>query len=286
MKQNLGRWLALTTLLLVGSSAQAVISCNVTSPGISAAYSPASVGNTFVQTSFTVNCSRAATDPTTVTYYVVPNNGSNTGNNPNRAMRAGSIINYDTYRNSTCTTLWTANFTDYIGGTITFGTGSQTQSYWGCISPGQNTPAGTYTDTVTMTVYYGASYASSTSTFPVTINTPATCSISGAPGPVAFGAYVAYGGPLGASSTFRTTCTQFLPYTVSVSPPSGVIAGLTYNLLLQNAAPVMSGTSLSVTGSGVQQTYTINGSMAAGQSGVCAAGTCSGTVPHTITLTY
>lgn len=291
MITKLHHWLAFTVLLLFGTCSHAAITCNISSNGFSTAYFPLATATNITQTSFTVSCTRAlAGDPTTVSYAVSANNGLQPNGINNRAFLSGSsYIKYDIYSGAACAPPIKGNTT--ISGSITFastGTLSTTTNYWGCVPAAQTgLAAGTYTDAITFTVTYGATpQSTATTTASVNIATPATCSIATTPGTVAFGNYVAFGGALAASTGFATNCTNYLPYTLSVSPTSGTIAGVTYTLLLQNAAPVMSGTSLNVTGSGVQQTYTVNGSMAAGQSGVCAVGSCSGTVPHTLTLTY
>jgi hypothetical protein len=54
--------------------------------------------------------------------------------------------------------------------------------------------------------------------------------------------------------------------------------GLTYNLAI---APSSSGT-----GTGVTQTYTINGTIAAAQSGTCATAVCTGSQTRTLTLSW
>lgn len=289
MTARLYQWLAVTLLLLCGAPAHAAISCSVASNGFFGSYNPAT--QLVLQTSFTVTCTRSATsDPTSVSYANAVNNGLYANGINNRAFQSGSsYMRYDTFVDGSCGTQWKGNST--IGGTINFsgtGTVSQVHTYWGCVAAGlTGLAAGTYSDLATMTLSYGPNpQSTATNTFPVGLSTPATCSISTAPGAVAFGAYVAFGGALAASTGFAATCSNYLPYTLSVTATSGTIAGLNYTLLLQNAAPVMSGTTLSVTGNGFPQSYTINGAMVAGQAGTCAAGSCSGTVPHTLTLTY
>lgn len=289
MTSKLARWLAFTALLLGAAGANAAITCSISSNGWIGGYNP--VVATIVQTSFTVSCTSSAVgDPSSVSYTVASNNGLNSLGINNRGFLSGaSYIRYDDYIDGSCATQWKGATT--LGGTINFagvGTVTKTTAFWGCVAAGQTgLAAGTYTDSVTATMSYGPNPQPTASvTFPVTIITPATCSISTVPGNVAFGTYLDFGGALSASTGFGATCSNNLPYTLSVSPTGGTIAGIAYTLLLQNAAPVMSGTSLSVTGSGFQQSYTINGSMAAGQAGTCAVGTCSAAVPHTLTLTY
>lgn len=291
MTSRLFRWLAGTALMLSATCGHAAITCSISSNGFSTAYSAATPTPTITQTSFTVTCTRGlASDPTSVNYAANADNGLYALGINNRALLSGSsYIKYDVYTDGACGSQWKGNTS--ISGSIVFtGTGavSATSSYWGCIGAGlTGLAAGVYTDALTLTLSYGPNpQSTATVSAPVNIATPSTCSISTTPGTVAFGSYVAFGNVLAASTSFGANCTNYLPYTLAVTPTTGTIAGVTYTLLLQSAAPVMTGTSLSATGNGFAQTYTINGSMAAGQSGVCSLASCSGTVPHTLTLSY
>ena len=68
-----------------------------------------------------------------------------------------------------------------------------------------------------------------------------------------------------------------MPYTMALDATSGTLVGLTYGLALSQAA---------ATGTGVAQSFSINGTIAAGQSGTCATGSCSGSATRTLTITY
>lgn len=288
MISALYRWLFLATLMMAGAGAHAAITCSVSSPGFATAYDPAAAANTVVQTNFTISCNRTALDATSVNYTVAANNGLyKLGKNTNQALFVSGGINYfaayDIYKDSGCTTQWKGGVSQFSG-TFVFAVGSLTgtlnQTYYGCVFKGQNTlPAGIYSDTVTMTLNYGGSTA--TNSFAVQIATPSTCAISAPPSTLSFGSYVAFGSALAASTAFGANCTSFLPYTLSVSPTGGTIAGVNYTLLLNGTA-----TTINLTGTGVQQNHTIDGSMAAGQAGTCIASACSGINAHTLTLTY
>ncbi len=94
--------------------------------------------------------------------------------------------------------------------------------------------------------------------------------------------YTSFGAAQNPSSTFLVKCTTGLAYTLALDGTgfggSTTALGLAYTLAL--AAPASAGT-------GANQTYTINGSMAAGQAGTCAAAAgCNNTTARTITLTY
>ena len=267
---------ALAALAALGASA--AISCNITSPGVSSGYDPGSGSTDITQSYFTVSCTRGlASDPSTVTWSARADNGLGAGGGNNRAQRAGGgRLAYDVYREANCATRWQAGNT--ITGSITFvGTGTQTAqgNFWMCIASGLSPAAGTYTDTVTMTLTYNT-FFTDTGTLGVSILTPATCSITTAPGNVVFN-YVAFGSAVNASTTFRVNCTNTLPYSMALDATSGTVLGIAYTLGLSSS---------SGTGTGVNQTYTINGTAAAGQGGTCAAGTCSASQARTLVITY
>jgi spore coat protein U-like protein len=277
MIRALFRIAAAIALLLMSSAASAAITCSITSPGVQLAY-PANSAPVMTQTSFTVTCVRTlAGDPTSINYSITVNNGLNPNGINNRAFSGTNPLRYDVYRDATCATTWKGAQTiaDSIPTLSGFTPVSKTTAYWGCVTTAQAPAAGTYSDTITMTLSYGTSTA--INTFPVSISTPATCSVTTPPGNLAFGTYVAMGPAVNASSNFAVTCTTYLPYTMSLDAPAGVIAGLQYQVSLS---------STSATGTGAVQTHTINGSVPAGQAGACAGATCSGTQTRTLMITY
>ena len=263
-------------MLLASAAAHSAITCSVSSGGFATAYDPAAAGANINATFFTVTCTKGASgDPASVNYSVTVNNGLYAIGVNNRAAFGANRIRYDVFTNSTCASAWKG--ATAITGTVntpSVGTFTATSSFWGCVPAAQAVAAGTYTDTVTMTMVYGVSIA--TGSFGVSISTPATCSVTGAPGNVVFN-YVAFGSAITPSSTFGVTCTLSLPYTMALDATSGTIVGLNYTLAL--SAP-------GSTGTGVQQTHSINGNMAAGQAGTCALGSCSGSQARSVTISY
>ena len=153
-------------------------------------------------------------------------------------------------------------------------------NYWGCITTTQVLAAGTYSDTVTMTLSVGGL----TNTFPVNISTPSVCTITTAPGTLTIN-YTAFGAAQTPSTPFQPTCTIYLPYSMALSATSGVASGVNYSLAL-NTINTGGSSPLASTGTGAAQTFYINGNAAAGQAGTCATGTCSATNTHTLTITY
>jgi spore coat protein U-like protein len=281
MKKTRHLWLQLGLVIffsVIGSRAHAAITCNLTSSGISSSYRPANTSNTVTAGFFTMTCTRGlASDPTSLAYTVTVNNGQKPVSFFNTASWAGNLMGYATYTNSSCATQWTGPVT--LGATITFSSSndfapkSDIRQFWACISTANGNPApGTYTDTVTMTPSVGTP-----KTFPVSIVTPSTCSISTPPGNLLF-TYAAFqGAAASASTTFSAICNNTVPYTMALDSTSGILLGLNYSLNI--SAP-------SAVGTGGAQNFTISGSIAAGQAGACATGTCNSSAPRTLTVTY
>ena len=280
------RCLVVPFLALLAPEAHAAITCNITaSPGWSVAYVTTNPANTVTQSSFTLTCQRnVAADPTTLNYFVSSDNGSNVTGQQNRAKltTGNSFLLYEDYRDSACTQLWKAAGGNRISGSMTLSgfVGTQvTVSYWGCVFASQTgLPSGMYQDTVTMTAANSAGGATlATNVFSPTIYYPAVCNVTQAPADVAF-TYTAFRATAAtASSTFGVTCTNTLPYSMALDATSGVVAGLQYLISLSAS---------NATGTGAQQTFTINGTMPAGQAGTCALSSCSGTSVRTLTITY
>lgn len=262
--------------LLACGSAQA-FTCSVMSNGFSSFYDPASPTQNVTAASFTMTCTRQTGDGTSLNYTVKASNGLSRIGGTNRAQSGSNRIDYDIYTDSSCSTKWQGNGST-LGGTITFmstsdfAPRSQTIPFWGCIPAGQNVAAGTYTDTVTMNPSLG-----NNATFPVSIVTPSSCSISTPPGNVTFNYSSFQAGPASASTSFAATCTSSMPYTMALDATSGTLLGLNYTLSLSAS---------SATGTGLAQSYTINGSIAAGQAGTCSGATCSATATRTLTISY
>lgn len=256
--------------------AQAAITCSLNSNGFSSAYVPSNPGINITSASFTMTCTRSvAGDATTRAYTVQADNGSNRSGTQNRAASGANRINYDVYTDSACTAQWKGNVK--LGGTITLGSDflphSQTIPFWGCIPAGQTTvPAGTYVDTVTLNPSIGAD-----DTFPVSIVTPSSCSVAANLGNLTFNYTSFQAAAASPSLAFTTTCTSLLPYSMALDATTGTSLGLNYTLGLSASSGV---------GNGAAQGYTIDGSMASGQAGTCATGSCTSTTVRTLTITY
>ena len=178
----------------------------------------------------------------------------------------------------------------FAGGNTDLGvTKSQTFTYYGCAAAGIITsPAGTYTDLVTLalsaTTTAGLVTTTTNGSLNVSITVNPECVFSTAPGAIAF-AYTAFGSAVAANTTFGTKCTNLLPYSMALDATSGVVSGLNYTLAL-NTSGSGGSSPLGSTGTGVAQTFFVNGNMAAGQAGTCAGASCAASNTHTITVSY
>jgi spore coat protein U-like protein len=289
-------WLGTLALLVFVTSAQARVTCTVNSPGFATAYPMSGGALNITATNFTVTCTNNRRRARTVTYQVGVNNGANAVGTQNRARRGGSRLNYDLYSDLGCTNQWqnTAVGNRIPAPAVTFTSTPgipdvRTFSFYGCVPAGLTVPAtGTYTDTVTMSFtgsVSGGGITFTPGTFPVSIIAPATCSFSQMPGDIAF-SYTSFSATdVLANTSFQATCTNLLPYTIALDATSGVVTGLNYSLAL-NTVGTGGANPLTSRGNGVAQTYFVNGTIVAGQSGTCTAGICTGSQIHSLTITY
>jgi len=279
------KFLAALVLLGAALNAAAAITCTVSVTAISVVYDPTAPTQNVTTGSYTINCTRAGADPSTFAWQLGVNDGVNFTGTSNEAQRnPGQFYDYDTYRISpyNAGNLWGDAVGTRFTGTLNFGaslSASATGPFDIMFPAGQAArgPAGTYTDTVTATLRDGSGTAINTTTFGVTVLTTNTCQLSVAPSNVSF-TYTSFQvGTSSATGSFGVRCTVGLPYTMALDATSGSLLGLTYTLALSAA---------SGTGNGATQTYNVNGSIAAGQSGTCATGVCTGSQTRTLTLTW
>lgn len=271
-------------LVLCPASALAVVSCTASVTSIVKGYDPNDPADAIVTGSYTVSCTRAAGDASTFNWSLGADNGNNNSGAQNRVILGTRTYNYELYRLTPYINAnrWQDAAATRFTGTVNFGsqlTGSSTGSFDLRI-PGAQTvrPAGTYTDTVTVTVRNAGSGAMMSQTsFSVSVITIASCTLATPPGNINF-AYTSFQvSAATASTSFGVNCTTGVPYTMSLDATSGTLLGLPYTLSLSQT---------SATGTGAAQTYSINGSITGGLSGTCATATCSASATRTLTITY
>lgn len=136
---------------------------------------------------------------------------------------------------------------------------------------------------VTLAAIIPVAQAAATANFNVVINLTSACQITTAPGDITFNYTSLQGSAATPTSSYAVTCTNLLPYTMSVSGASVTddAVNLAYDLTLSATVGV---------GSGASQPYTVNGNMAAGQAGTCATASCTNALAtnktKTLTITY
>lgn len=277
------------------TEAQAAISCSFNAgTGVSINYN--STTNNPSSGTFSVTCSRTlTTDPSVVNITAGNDDGLYISGNKKRAKlttaanctTASNCIIYELFTSSALSTVWSKNPKN-ITDTLTFATGAlsatKVVTYYFTSAATQNVGVGSFTDLETLLPSYTSTPSStvtgppgSPAAFPVTISTAGFCSLSTPPGAITF-SYVSFQPTAATASTgFAANCTTSLSYTMALSSTSGLLLGLPYALSLSATGG---------TGTGVAQSYTINGLIAGGLSGDCASASCNATAVHTLTITY
>jgi spore coat protein U-like protein len=280
------RCLLILVSTFAGCAAHAAVTCNVSVTSITKGYDPNVVGDTVATGSYTVSCTRLASDPNTFNWSLGANNGTHAAGAQNRVQMgaAANRYNYELYRQTPYNNgnRWQNNAATRFTGTINFGAllmASQSGAF-DLVLPGPQPvdPAGTYTDTVTVTLRNATTnMVINMNTFNVTIPTIANCTLTSPPGNMNLSYTSFQPAPAAASVNFSVNCTTAMPYAMALDATSGTLVGLNYTLALSQSA---------ATGTGVAQNFSINGSIAAGQSGTCATGSCSAAATRTLTITY
>ena len=279
----LGR-LAAVLVCLAAPAANAAYVCNVSVTNVSVAFVPTVTATNVMTGSYTINCTRLAGDPNVLNWSLANDNGGAGAGGNNFANLGASTYQYDTYFPGSLTNKWGSGAALRFTGAMNFGASlnASASGSFDVVVVGTQTvgPTGTYTDTVGLRLRNtstGATIgANPIASFVVSIVTSNYCQISVSPGNLNF-TYTSFQvGAAAASTTYGVRCT-LIPYTMSLDATSGTMLGLNYSLSLS---------TVSTTGTGVTQTHTINGSIAGGQSGTCATGSCSASQTRTLTITY
>ena len=299
---------SLAALVVYAQLAEARVTCTPSAATYATAYPSSGGALNITAGSFTVTCSESRAGRTaTATYQVSASLGANSVGTLRYARTTGAApntLNYDMTSDSGCATTWntTALLPSTAYTTPAFTSAApdvHTFYFWGCVPAGLTVPKnGTYTDTVTLslvnTSITGDRFSRfRTSTASVSITAPATCAFSTAPSNMIFNYTSGQGTAATATGSYALTCSNRLPYSMSLDSGGATYSGnwasptgsytntassLNYTLTLSAATS---------TGTGVAQTFTINGSMSANQGGTCTTlGGCSFSDSHTLTVTY
>lgn len=296
----------LAVLLLLGPcfvpDAAAAFTCTINVATVPATYQDNATAMS-TQAALTVTCTRGANnDPLTLGYTVA---APGQGNNFSGTRRASAVIGATTYYAgytlgiaTGCAAAWgagafTGTFTWTKANDKTTQTGVS-HSYFVCIP--QQTGTGlaatntnpAYADTFAITVNNtagGAALVSSSHSVAITV-TP-VCTLPQVPSTIAitYTAFQASQVTPSPSTPFQVKCTTTDGYTVSVSPTSGIAAGLNYTLDVLNQGGTVVAPATTQTGTGANQSYSIRATVPGGQSG-CNGGACAASQPHTLTISY
>ncbi|NNU44523.1 spore coat protein U domain-containing protein [Ramlibacter montanisoli] len=215
MKTCWTRLLFALLMLLALPGARAAITCTIGTPGVSINYVNGTTMS--VQTYFTVSCTRTSTgDPNNVNYDVQADNGLYPNGQNNNAKLGTATLRYDVFTSAACNNTWKGNrkISDSISWTgNATGTITKQTAYWACIvTPATATTAGTYTDSVGLTMTYGAASSVALGTMSVAIYAPALCTMV-TPAANLNLTYAAFGPQVSQSTSFAVTCTSGMPYT-------------------------------------------------------------------------
>lgn len=295
------RLAAAALLCTCALQAQAAITCSLTPTSVNLNYVNGQAAHANANGSITLNCTRLAADPTSTNYWVGITLGS-VAVLPRQVFRHGGgtvaadQLNVNIFKNAT-TTDWTNSGGGLVSGTLDFGTGTSASVSltYDFRVPSKQTgnTAGIYNDVFTTNLQLtsgGPMVASAT--FTPTVSITAMCFVgqvaSGNPAPGAISPttmtlnYASFGAAQTTTMTFTVDCTNTTPYSMDLSPSSGVLLGLAYTVMFDNGTATKTG----LTGSGLAQPYTLTAAIAAGQAGACTAATCTATQATTVTITY
>jgi spore coat protein U-like protein len=247
-------------------------------------YSPTAPTDNISSGLWIMNCSRTSGDPSNLAYSLAANNGLQPAGAFNR-VRNGATSNYYSYNLYRFAPYITGNqwqtATPFTG-TLSFGAGLSASAFgsFDAVLPAMQAvqPAATYTDTVTVTLRNtGNAAILDISNFNVSVLTSNTCQITMPPGNINFNYTSFQSSQATATTTFASRCTTGLPYPMSLDATTGTLLGITYTLSLPIAA---------ATGTGSDQTFSIDGAIAASQAGNCPTSNCVATDTRTLTISY
>lgn len=246
---------------------------------------------------FSASCTGDAKRKVRICPNVSSGDGGSSSGDPRFMTNGGTTLNFNLFQDAARNTVWGSylwGFASYTPPTIDLlldgsGSGSTARSIYARVYAGQQSlPAGTYTssfsgqnttikydyaDTGTCPVISGSGL-DSTAPFTVTANYPAACRISA--NTLDFGTAGNLGSNVDGSSTLTATCSSQVAYNIGLNAGNGWGATvalrkmtnggrtINYSLYINSARTVVWGETpgtdtVSGTGSGLAQTYTVYG---------------------------
>lgn len=281
-------WAVALLFATQGVAAQQVTCGTIAPSSVTGTYTPTSALN--LAGSISLTCTRNAGRRDRTLWLGIDNGPGTPPRNLDRTG-GGTTLPYGIYRNAGNTGSWTTGPGQPAGSTTAGGTlvpldfsgsdnFSTTVGYYLQVLANNYVMAGNYSDnpiTLTARLDSAAGALVGTASFVPALFVPDFCRLATPPGNMALN-YTSFSGTAAvASTTFGVQCLRATAYSLALDVTSASALGLTYTLDLNSAGG---------SGSGIEQTYTINGSIAAGQSGACALASCSATQTRTLTVTY
>jgi hypothetical protein len=297
---SMWRSLMLGFLLVGSAAAQAAVSCNVTAQNVGELYT--SAGSNSVSGDLRISCTRTLVSDSAIVYYSikadfganstggVTRNVRNPVSNTNLlwVLRTGAAGNTTDWGTTAGVGLLTGNLS-FAATTLATSTTISNAYSMRIRGIGGGNPAfpaaGTYVDTVTLTPDMSTTGVNG----PYTVTAPTTqvsftvgvnpvCVVRKQGQDLTFNYTSFTTTALSQTSNFEAICSDKLPYSVTVSPATGTIAGVNYTVARVGV--------LNRTGDGTGQPANVRVDIAANQSGTCATAVCSGSATHTVTITY
>ena len=146
-------------LAMLPATAHAIANCSVTATGVAfGGYSFNNAAPTIATGNVQVSCSLIGVISLFVNYEIRLSTGNSGSYAPRKMINGGNELQYNVYTNAGNTIIWgdgnsgTSTVTD----SYTLGLLTTVRNYpvYGRLPAGQNTPAGVYADTITVTVNY------------------------------------------------------------------------------------------------------------------------------------
>lgn len=241
-------------------------------------------------------CTREATDVNRPYIYIGVNDGMPPAGRAMTRQNGTELLSYEIYHNTYGSGVWNealgVNSTTPVDGGVHYRMANNSNPqgfsfpYYLVIPTPQTTaPAGIYNDlSVSATVRLSDLIGSATgavltaTSFGVSASIQHSCYFSTSPAPLILNYTSFTAAAVSGSADFALSCTFNTPYNLTIGPPAtGTLLGLNYSLALSAA---------SGTGTASPQSFSVNGSVAASQSGTCTSGNCTAGQSHTITVGF
>lgn len=294
MKQFILKFLLFGSLATCGA-AQAVI-CSVTATSVPPSTLYVSGSATNVAGTIASTCTKEAGDVARPYIYIGIDQGEPPAGRAMTRQNGANKLTYEIYHRTYGSGIWNeavgVTSTSSTNGGVLYRMANNTSTqivsfpyYFRIPTPQATASAGIYGDlAIAITVRLSNSTGSASgiilaaTSFGVSASIQHSCYFSSNPSPLILGYTSFMTAPSVGSSTFQLSCTYNSPYTLTISPPAtGTLLGLNYSLALSASSGA---------GIGNPQSFSINGTIAANQSGACATSSCSGSQAHTITVGF